>query len=627
MRTLQLAAGVLSLIGISESKKANILFVVADDYGWNDIGYHQNKVSGANPHGWQTTNEAAGVMMTPTLDQLASEGVKLESYYVQPLCSPTRSTFMTGRYPVHTGIGPDVIGVGRPYGVPGREVMVPELLRDAGYDTHGVGKWHLGTCDERYMPTFRGFNSYSGYMAGAEDYYHHSGDWRNGSKPDTLMQCGDPDKVSDNYSTTLILSEVTRVVTELHDKTKPLYLYLAFQNVHNPYEAPPTDIVNINTSYPHVQDPTRKIYGGMVTALDIAVTQVVDLYKQNGLWEDTVMIFTTDNGGIGPGNNYPLRGMKVLDWEGGIRGVSFVRGTDSDLQPVPAGEIRNQLMHSTDWLPTLVEGIAGGSTSKTMPLDGHNQWTSITTNAATNRTMIIHNLPSKTAWTNGSTTTCVANAFPDSIKGGCPNFGITGGAIRVGDLKLLKEGVKGESSNNPVGTPQYRPKGFTPTDHNDTTAQPINGWWLFNISSDPWESINLAETQKDDLDRLVKIWDSIATAPDTVADLSWSWGIVDPMAGHHPNGSHCMGPFVGSSYCAYGTEFDCFIKTQAVVDRSTATVSTQSSPTGCQSACLSSSSCKFWTFDVSDKKCYEAEKSIAFTACESCISGPDACPK
>jgi hypothetical protein len=115
------------------------------DYGWNDIGYHANHTAegyynGANPTGAQTTNPAAGMMKTPTLDRLASEGCKLESYYVQPLCSPTRGTIMTGRYPSHTGIGPDVLVENVPYGMPGREKFVAEYLKDAGYKTHAIGK-------------------------------------------------------------------------------------------------------------------------------------------------------------------------------------------------------------------------------------------------------------------------------------------------------------------------------------------------------------------------------------------------------------------------------------------------------------------------------------------------------
>ena len=125
----------------------HILMIVADDFGYNDVGYHQSTPSAprphpANPRGEATTDAAAGVMPTPTLDQLASEGTKLEMYYVQPLCSPTRATFMTGRYPFHTGLGPDVIctSCGDPYGLPARETLMPALLREAGYATAAIGK-------------------------------------------------------------------------------------------------------------------------------------------------------------------------------------------------------------------------------------------------------------------------------------------------------------------------------------------------------------------------------------------------------------------------------------------------------------------------------------------------------
>eukprot|EP00659_Diplonema_papillatum_P009324 gene9324-14455_t len=325
-------------------------------------------------------------------------------------------------------------------------------------------------------------------MAGAEDYYHHGADWRNGTVAEQPMQCGDPTIVDDIYSTTLMLSEATRVVKQLRDKTRPLYLYLAFQNVHNPYEAPPSNIVNINETYPNVTS-ARQVYGGMVTALDTAVQQIVELYQEEGLWEDTVMIFTTDNGGIGPGNNYPLRGQKVLDWEGGVRGVSFVRGTDSAVAPLPRNETRNQLMHSTDWLPTLVEGIAGSTTeNKTLPLDGFNQWSVLANNTATDRKMIIHNVPAKSKYVNitgqASTSTCIGPTLESSIEG-CHVFGITGGAIRVEEFKLVKVGT--ESSNNPVGTPQWPPSGFKPTDHVDVVPKPENGWYLFNITADPSE--------------------------------------------------------------------------------------------------------------------------------------------
>ena len=122
-----------------------------------DVGYHQNAVSPANPFGLNTTN---GYIMTPNIDALAAQGIKLENYYVQPLCSPTRGTVMTGRYPSHTGVGPNVIRPDHPYGLPGDEVTIAQVMKSAGYATAAVGKWHLGFCDERYTPTFRGFDSY-----------------------------------------------------------------------------------------------------------------------------------------------------------------------------------------------------------------------------------------------------------------------------------------------------------------------------------------------------------------------------------------------------------------------------------------------------------------------------------
>eukprot|EP01051_Picozoa_sp_SAG22_P003882 SAG22_NODE_197_length_15520_cov_116.311264_4_plen_166_part_00 len=128
-----------------EKQPPHILLIVADDYGWNDVGYHTDPAAtgyhnSANPAGLPVTNAAAGVMRTPTIDRLASEGKKLENYYVQPLCSPTRSTIMTGRYPSHTGIGPSVIVMYNPFGVPAKETMLPALLKERGYATHMVGK-------------------------------------------------------------------------------------------------------------------------------------------------------------------------------------------------------------------------------------------------------------------------------------------------------------------------------------------------------------------------------------------------------------------------------------------------------------------------------------------------------
>lgn len=276
------------------------------DFGYNDVGYHQSTPNAPNPHpanpqGEATTDAAAGVMPTPTLDQLASEGTKLEMYYVQPLCSPTRATIMSGRYPFHTGLGPDVIctSCGDPYGLPSREVLMPALLREAGYATAAIGKWHLGDCDERYLPTFRGFDHFLGYMAGAQSYYHHAGDFRNGSAGDGLPPCVG-ESVANNYSTLLYASEAARIarwhaqtrptfedgddIVPTTTMSKPLFLYLAFQSVHNPYDVPPVSLIDVNESFPDIVQYNRRIYAGMVKCLDDAVADVVQAYKDEGLW-------------------------------------------------------------------------------------------------------------------------------------------------------------------------------------------------------------------------------------------------------------------------------------------------------------------------------------------------------
>ena len=265
------------------------------------MGYHQNAVSPANPSGLNTTN---GYIMTPNIDALAAQGIKLENYYVQPLCSPTRGTVMTGRYPSHTGVGPNVIRPTHPYGLPGDEVTIAQVMKSAGYATAAVGKWHLGFCDERYTPTFRGFDSFLGYLLGAEDYYAHtrsdegfSGlDFRNSTLPISAgVMPPATDAYKGNYSTFVFADRVEAAV-QAHaagpDAAKPLFVYMPFQAVHGPLEAPQSYI----DKYAHIADKKRRTYAAMVTALDDAVGQIVDAYKAAGLWDDTVLVFSTDNG-------------------------------------------------------------------------------------------------------------------------------------------------------------------------------------------------------------------------------------------------------------------------------------------------------------------------------------------
>jgi len=521
------------------TKRPHILFIVADDYGWNDVGYHQNKPSSANPKGGQTTNH---VIATPTLDSLSADGIRLENYYVQPLCSPTRSTIMTGRYPFHSGMGPDVLEAHEPFGLPAREQLLPEFLTKGGYWTSAIGKWHLGMCDERYTPTFRGFREWIGYLSGAEGYFDHVNgyyDFRNGSEYEKLAEaCPTARGV---YSSELFSAEADRMISNYkhRNESRPLFMYVAMQATHNPYQAPDSysdGYLPINQSCTEKTAQhcmNRYKFAGMVTGLDRAVKNITDSFRKYGLWEDTVLIFTTDNGaemGIGSGNNFPLRGGKVSNWEGGLRGVAFVRGTESNLAPLSKGKTTLELMHSTDWLLTVCS-IAQIECKTRLPLDGHDQWPVLMGTGENQRKFIWHNVP------NPKNDTPVAR------------LSLSGGALRVGDWKFLYIGRESET------TRQFPPPGFEPDTKLVVPEIYNDSYWLFNISADPTESVNLASKHPFILQRMIDQYNSILSSSAYVNDLAMMYGYKDPNAAPVDRPDKTWGPWVNRSSCVYGREF------------------------------------------------------------------------
>ncbi len=333
----------------SATVKPNLVVILADDLGYADVGFNGGKD-----------------IFTPHLDALAKAGTVLGSFYVQPVCSPTRASFMTGRYVTHTGVY-HVVRPHAAWGLPLTERTLAEALRQAGYATAISGKWHLGEYRPEYLPTHRGFDHQYGHWFGALDYFTHKRDgvldWHRDDQP-----CADQ-----GYSTHLIAQEACRLIRE-QPSEKPLFLYVPFNAVHAPLEVPEKYL----EPYTNLTG-RRRTYAGMVAAMDEAVGQIIAALDQKGIRDNTLILFSSDNGGPAPGkvtSNVPLRAGKGTIYEGGVRVCAFANWPGH----IPAGRRVEAPMHIVDWYPTLVK-LAGGSLDQKLSLDGCDIWPVLTQGA------------------------------------------------------------------------------------------------------------------------------------------------------------------------------------------------------------------------------------------------------
>src|ERR1700733_5552742 len=221
-----------------KTQQPNIVYFLADALGWADVGWHGKEIQ------------------TPNLDKLAQGGARLEQFYVQPVCSPTRAALMTGRYPMRHGLQVGVVRPWAQYGLPLEERTLAQGLKEAGYTTAICGKWHLGHFQRAYLPTQRGFDHQYGHYNGALDYFTHirddGFDWHRDDKV-----CRD-----EGYSTHLLAREAVRLVAA-QEKDKPLFLYVPFNAVHAPLQVP----AKYKEAYAKLPEP-RRTYAGMTAAMD-----------------------------------------------------------------------------------------------------------------------------------------------------------------------------------------------------------------------------------------------------------------------------------------------------------------------------------------------------------------------
>jgi arylsulfatase A-like enzyme len=367
-------AAVNSEQAAAANNKPNILHIVADDLGWKDVGFN-----------------GATDIKTPNLDKLAGLGAKLTQFYVQPMCPPTRAALMTGRYPFRHGLQTAVIPSVSAYGLDTTEWLMPQCLKEAGYNTASIGKWHLGHADKKYWPKQRGFDYQYGAMIGELDYFTHEEhgvlDWYRNNKP--VREKG--------YTTQLLGNDAVKYINA-QDPNKPFYLYLTFNAPHTPYQAPKEYI----DRYPNIEDPTRHIYAGMVTCLDHEIGRVVAALDEKRLRDNTLILFHSDNGGTRsamfagvmadmskakiPCDNGPYRDGKGTLYEGATRVCGFANWPGH----IKPGAV-DLLIHAVDLYPTLA-ALAGASTAKCKPLDGVNVWDTIAGGQRSPRTEIIYNV-------------------------------------------------------------------------------------------------------------------------------------------------------------------------------------------------------------------------------------------
>ncbi len=374
----------------SYGARPNILLIVSDDQGYNDLGILGNGI------------------ITPALDRLAKEGIRLTSFYVAwPACTPSRASLLTGRYPQRHGVydmirneAPDygykytadeyAVTFERIGGMDLREIIIPQMLKPAGYKSGIYGKWDLGSL-RRFLPTSRGFDDFYGFVNTGIDYYTHErygvpSMYRNGTRTEQ-------DKGV--YCTYLFEREALRFLEQYAGKD-PFFLYVPFNAPHGSSALDPEIRSSVQAPgefkkmYPHVETEYRQVekyryasqakvvtseartrnYRAAVTCMDASIGKMLDLLEEKQILDDTIVIFFSDNGGSGGADNAPLRGHKAQTWEGGVRVPCLIRWPKGK---VPSGAVNDEFLTSLEILPSFASAT-GVQPPKDVTLDGFDWW-------------------------------------------------------------------------------------------------------------------------------------------------------------------------------------------------------------------------------------------------------------
>ena len=423
------------------TKQPNVVLILADDMGFGDLSCYR-----------QDPGNADAPVFTPNIDALAAGGVKFTSAYSQPMCSPARAALLSGRYPQRFGVyGNHDAHVGLPRDV----TLLPQVMKQNGYTTALVGKWHVGHL-EGSRPLERGFDRFYGFLGASHDYFKpHVGTDTDGAMYEGSWVWDQDQKVdSIKYMPTQLTDVAIDFIDSASKQDKPFFLYLAFNAPHGPHQAEEQKIKEFSR-YPHVKSPARTVVRAMLDSLDANVGRVQRELFLRGIADDTIVIFASDNGGdeyeqaaglLTVHHNGGLRGRKFTLYEGGIRVPMIIRWT----AVLPEGKVyerpvllqdmyrtmasatgakvpQGQTLDSVDLLPFLNGGHGDGAGDSTEPPHRELYWV----------------MPGKESW-----------------------------AIRQGDWKLIHDH---DSTFDPAGPRGPRLMG------------------LYNLVEDPWERTNVVE--------------------------------------------------------------------------------------------------------------------------------------
>ena len=332
---------------LAADDKPHIVLVLVDDLGWANVGYHRDP----------STPEVD----TPNIDSLVEQGLELNHHYAASVCSPSRCSLLSGRLPIHVNDQNRNMALYNPddpisgfMGIPRSMTTLGTKMKEGGYATHVVGKWNVGTATYDHTPEGRGFDSSLIYFSSSNDYYTQQQGECDGTPIVDLWDSGRPARELNGtgYEEGFFRERILKIVQD-HSTSTPLFLYYAPHIVHTPLEVPDSYLAQFD----FIDNDDRRHYMAMVKYLDDVIGELVDTLKDKDMWSNTLLVISSDNGGQElAGNNYPLKGSKGSDWQGGVRVDAFVSG--GFLPGIMRGMKTDEYIHLADWYATF-SNLAG----------------------------------------------------------------------------------------------------------------------------------------------------------------------------------------------------------------------------------------------------------------------------